>query len=184
MYSVKCFAPSSFFSSDEGLVIFDEYGNIFYVHPNKTKKINFNLPVGQFFTENNIMRKEKFVPYTKGWEKFDSTGFVVRVGVNPNKLTVTPALKDIIADHSINDCKYIPLMEFCLGHELSHTLPSGKGISCTGNVKNFCDENSANRMLAIGYNPSQINIARKMSMSDSYRSDCLEKQVMKPKYRR
>lgn len=177
--------PSTFFS-DKPVKVLDEDKNLFYIHPNKEGSIKFNLPVGKYHTGERIFREKYFEPYSlnfKGFPKGFMEGFKVSVCNNPNKATIFPKQKHIFLDKEIANHKYQPLKVFTLGHEISHCLPEGRGIRCNSGEFNWCDQNSANYMLSVGYNPSQIKLAHRILLDGGHRTECFENHINKFKRR-
>lgn len=190
--------PSSFYSTDSPIHIFDELGNMFYVHPNRQRKITFNLPIGEYKTENNL-KKVGFVPYVKNNHNFD---FKKVIGLrlirkkNKNKATITPYKKEIVMDKkvrykdgtSFNIDEYQPCKTFLIGHEIAHLKVGGNQYNFDGTIKfdaeKKCDEISETMMLSNGYNPSQIRICKQLLLSSPHRMECSQYYPTKNNFRR
>lgn len=174
---LKVERPSSFFTSDSEVKILDDKGNIFYVHPNRQRKICFNLPIGEYETENNL-KEVGFVPYVKTsypdlFQRIKKYKVIKKF--NPNKASIFQGKKKIkisdkvkYADGSNFDLhEFKPCTVFLLGHEAAHTIVGS-------NTKDFdaetaCDNISEAWMLANGYNPSQIKICKQLTLSSPER---------------
>ncbi len=181
-------APSTFFCS-EPVCIKDNNNNIFYVHPNKEGKINFNLPKGLYFT-NNRLDKKQFQPYAKfDYPVFKQTikDINIEIKKNPNKATIIPTLKKIIIDKKLSENKYKPALVFLLVHEIGHLKYGGDKFE--NGVKVFdaekaCDSLAVNYMLSHGYNPTQISIAKEIILSGQDRKNCIHNETIKQNFRR
>lgn len=174
---------SSFNSSDSPIKILDEKGNIFYIHPNRERKISFNLPAGNYSTENNL-KEVAYTPYVRSlypnlFERIK--GYKIFRGHNPNKATITPMLKKIKIANKVNfkDGSQLDINEFkpcliyLLGHEAAHTIAGSNKYNADGTIlfdaEQACDNISENWMLANGYNPTQIKLCKQLLLSSPER---------------
>lgn len=179
MYVIVNNEPASFLCEEDNLRILDSNKKDFYFHPNKEKKLNFNLPVGKYYVNNIIFRKPEFTPYISETplipipEKYKD-GMKIVFGDNKHKATVFRNEGRILVDKKFNKeiLWYEPALVFLLGHELSHyVIPDYKDVDMR---ESLCDKNSRALMYKLGYNPSQITIACKMLLSSDYRKHCIE----------
>ena len=169
-------------TTSEPVYIAERSGKLFYFHPNKQKEITFNLPKGIYFSENLVKRVAEFKPYPK--EDYvlkkhvpleHAKGYKVREGDNVNKGSIKYATKDILIDKKIRE-DYSPCFEFVYGHELGHTLFDDERL---------CDFYAHDRMLDLGYNPTQIQLAKNILFKKNLmRKECLESHFIKKTTRR
>ena len=166
---------SGFKTFDKLLIVNDNSGNIFYYKENNGNEINFNLPIGEYSTNNKIFHN-KIVDYKK--YRLPRGKRLKRVPNkmnylfenNPNKASIDTSTNTVYLDHSF---KYSPKVkiEFVLGHEEGHYFYFGNGeIS-----EQLCDFYSYNKLIDLGYNPSQIFYAQKFTLGDSKPSQCRKK---------
>lgn len=176
--------PKSY-HSEEPVIIHDVNNHLFYFHPNKEKSIYFNLPSGNFFSENSIYETFNFLPYETG-KAFLPKNFReynVIFGKNENKASIFFAEKKILIDNKIKNIGYKPLLTFIILHELSHLLPKAKKLSGIEKEK-FCDLNAIRIMLKIGYNPTQISFCAKISLENKIRCNYIAENSVKKIKRR
>lgn len=159
---------SGFLTNDKNIVINDELGNIFYFKLNNEGKwIYFNLPEGEYTTNNNILKakaprefKLKQLPKPNRPKKLPEN-FRVVFTENPNKCSVDNVNHVIYFDNSFKDApKFV--MDYIKLHELGHYFYSGQGQLSEKN----CDHFSFNEMIKLGYNPSQVIAGINYSLSD------------------
>lgn len=187
-YRIVNILPSTFFSTDKDIKIFDSRKKVFYFHPNKERNITFNLPRGIFFTGNKIERKNIFVPYKKFVSPFPKD-FLRQVKVeikpNPNKATNYRLQKRFVIDPKIAFHEYAPVPVFTIAHEIGHFIHFPKRTLSTNiNSSSFkkeadqcekdADSFAVHYMLGNGYNPTQIKIAKELVLSHVERKLCLD----------
>jgi hypothetical protein len=147
----------AFESRDKDILIFDENLRPFYAKKNDNHggKIRFNLPVGTFYTENNLRPLKERIRYklndlpaptkiTPLPEKFS-----FRISPNPNKCSTNLQTGVMVMDTDLakeSRC----ITDFVKFHELGHYYYSGDE-----NSEKNCDIFAINKMLENGYNPSQ-----------------------------
>ena len=187
---LKCVSPCTFFSQDSPIDIKDSKGNIFFFHTNTDRKINFNLPVGSYSTKNLLIQKD-FLPYEKLNDvKFpiNPKDFLVVVGNNKHKATISMDNRTILVDRSIANHTYKPCKAFIIGHEIGHIIIGGSKYDKSGKMildaEKWCDDFSRNYMLATGYNPSQIKIASELLLNDFDRKNCIHENTINLNLRR
>jgi len=190
MKKIFCEDEVTLYSNDTPIKIYDSRKKLFYFHPNKEKNICFNLPKGEFFTEN-LFRQQPFKPY----EIYQMPNFSVDIskfnlieGKNPHKATITPSQKKILIDSSIINHEYSPCLTFVLLHEIYHTVVGGNKKDANGNIifnaEASCDNFAKNWMLSHGYNPSQIKVVKELILSDNHRKECLHDSLTQQNFRR
>ncbi len=150
----------------EPVIIRDSRGILFYTTepflPDKPVS-KFNLPIGDYFIDKGSFSElETPVNYTlvtlppreRRYPKpYD---FNIVYANNPNKCSIIWNAKTIVFDYSLKDApRYVK--DFILGHEFGHQFYG---------TEKFADLWSANYMLKMGYNPSQIGSAPVTSLSD------------------
>lgn len=173
-------------------MIYDEKKNPFYWHTNKERSITFNLPVGKYYTENNLTKQKKFVPY--GHEKypiFRNTTFLRDLKIysrpNPNKASISLERRIIVVDPKYFNSKYKPLKTFTLCHEVFHFFFHCESAEQKQNrlihqhYEKECDNAAKAWMLANGWNPTQISLAIKMLLKGQERKDCMQLKTTHPK---
>jgi hypothetical protein len=159
---------SGFISKDKNIVINDINGNIFYFKLNNEGKIiYFNLPEGEYTTNNNLQKvteprkfKIKILPSPNRPKKLPKE-FKIFFTENPNKCSVDNVNHIIYFDNSFKDAPQF-VMDYIKLHELGHYFYSGQGQLSEKN----CDQFAYNEMIKLGYNPSQVVAAINYSLSD------------------
>ncbi len=182
MYRIYCDEPKTYFCS-EPVNILDEDKNIFYIHPNKEQSITFNLPIGFYFTNNNLEEKH-YQPYGKKPNvkfPFDLDEMKVLIASNKHTATIRPFEKTITVDPNTANIKYKPALAFLLRHEVYHLVIGGSRFDGKGNIifdaEKACDDYAKKDMLYCGYNPTQITIAKELLLTSPERKKCIEKNL-------
>jgi hypothetical protein len=188
----KVSKPSTFLCKEPNLMIYDNLGNPFYWHTNTTRSITFNLPKGNYSTDNHIRKKLKFIPY--GHEKypiFTNTTFLKNLKIycrpNPNKASISLERGVIVVDPKYYKSKYKPLKTFTLCHEVFHYFFHCKNNRERQNrlihqhYEKACDNAAKAWMLANGWNPTQISLAIQMLLKGKERKDCMRDMTTHPK---
>ncbi len=170
--------PSTFYTRQRDIVIYDMYNKPFYVNPNMEGSLNFNLPVGEFFTDNFITEKP-FKPYVKycnpNFKGVDPNSFDIIFTENKNKASINYAGKYIKIDTS--HCKdFLPCVYYLFKHEIGHLINGSDIHNPNGGLifdaELHCDKYAENWMLSHGFNPSQVELSRKTLMSKPNRKNC------------
>jgi len=157
------FFPSSFFSENP-VEIYDDRGKLFYYHPNKERKIVFNLPKGKYQSIGKVRRLDKFYPYPP-LEKQNFSGLTIPRDIkiyeqeNENKASIMLGKRKIIIDPKIKNHKYKFVPVFTIGHEIGHYI--------FHDDEKQCDIFSYNLGMLNGYNPSQMDKAQKILFDES-----------------
>jgi hypothetical protein len=166
-------------------MILDDKKNPFYWHTNKQHSITFNLPIGKYYTKNNINKLPVFKPY--GNEKypiFPNNGFLKSLKIycrpNPNKASISLQQRVIVVDPKYFNNPYKPLKTFTLCHEVFHFFFHSQSLEEKQNrfihehYEKQCDNAAKAFMLANGWNPTQISLAIKLLLKGQHRKDCMQ----------
>jgi hypothetical protein len=158
---------SGFSTFDKVVKISDNNGMLFYFKENRNGKLVFNLPKGIYNTDNNLF-KSKFVkhkiynlPSPNSIKKLPKKFKILYIN-NPHKCSVNNRTHTIYFDNSFRNVPK-PIKMYILLHEVGHYFYSGQGQKS----EIYCDLFSANEMLKIGFNPSQIKWAQSGTLSNS-----------------
>lgn len=191
--------PSSFFTSDRGVVVRDIDGNIFYSHPNRQRKLCFNLPVGEYSTMNNVKQVgfKPYVPFKNHFKDDEIKKYKVVVSPNPHKASIIPHKRRIIVsdkvrykDGSALDIgEYKPCITFLMCHEKAHRIVGGNVVDpvtkrVVFDAEQACDNIAENYMLSHGFNPSQVRLAKQLILSTPGRRECSQYDAKKLNFRR
>ena len=141
-------------------------GRPFYIL-NKTGRIKFNLPKGEYITETPVKRLSK--PHLYKFEakrkrehfNFDlpkKGQLKVEFRDNPNKASIFPRKHTIIMDNSFQQYPEF-VKKYVFYHELGHYLYK---------TEEYCDEFAQQKMLQDGYNKSQIEAAARVTLHDGH----------------
>lgn len=158
---------SGFFSCDNEILIYSLLPRkkpfYFKKNPDK-KKVFFNLPKGDFFTENKIFATKKINYKTPILPKPERRTIppkylTIFVGENPNKCSINRHNGKILIDDRLLFMP-LPFIHFILFHELGHYFYK---------TEFKADIFAANEMFKIGYNSSQIMYAQYLLLSDYQR---------------
>lgn len=160
MKKISVKQASGFVTSDKKIVILDLNGKPFYVFDTKNAKTEFNLPKGVYLTNNTIKglpEKIKFkTPVLKPERKISIPKKIKFIwGQNPNKASVILNKGIILVDEGF---KKFPrfVQVYLFYHEIGHYFfKSETGADAFARVK----------MLERGFNPSQIGMASRLSLS-------------------
>lgn len=172
-------------------MILDEKKNPFYFHTNEARHINFNLPPGTYYTENNLHKRTTFQPYRHGPYPTLPKDFLRRVRVfpypNKSKASISLDRAFILADPKYYYSKFKPLKTFTLCHEVFHKQFHAKNNRERRNyfiheyIEKQCDNAAKNFMLANGWNPIQVSLAVKMLLKGKHRRECIRESTTDPK---
>ncbi len=175
------------FKSDSDRVEIWRNGWPFYVRSKRKKEISFNLPIGKFdIREGDIKKLIEPIEYKKiklpkpNKPTYFTGKIIVKWINNPHRCSVSfrSGNAKFLFDHSYKEYPDFVIIWIC-GHELAHFLYRGqKQFS-----EKMCDNYSANMMLELGYNHSQIKCAIDMAISSGYlaqnRKDFLYNNLLK-----
>ncbi len=160
---------SGFVCYESPLIIYDSNGLPFYYRENIKKNQKFNLPEGNYSTQNFLVKLSKPVfyklPKLKPRYVFIKypDNFTEIYEPNPNKCTVDLDKATITYDTEYLDETRV-IKAFIKFHELGHYRYSGHGqIS-----ERECDDFASWAMLQAGYNPSQVRYASEYSLGNDH----------------
>lgn len=155
--------------------IYDERGNLFYIQSKRYKK--WNLPQGNYFSYGKFNKLNNPVKFsTKPLPQFEKDGKIDL----PYELTFTETLNsektlayiilngnvdEIFIDNSVRDYP-IFVQEFIFYHELGHRLYE---------TEKYCDWFAFNKLIELGYNPSQIRYAAHLTLKGCDRNNHIGK---------
>lgn len=170
MYSIFLNRKTGF-SSDSDFKIYDLKGKLFYGSDftntiKKGKVLYFNLPLGSYEVSGKITKLSKPVPHKKihlppPERMIPKKRFKILFGVNPNKCSVFWKRRVILFDNSFKEePKYVVFDIFF--HELGHRYYK---------TEHLADLFATKKMLAYGFNPSQIgrSLINTLSEKSNYR---------------
>jgi hypothetical protein len=157
---------TGFKTSDKNIKVFYKNGMPFYLKPNeKGKEVKFNLLSGIYNTDNNLIKLNLPVKYQlpvlpKIERKIELPNTInVSYGENPNKCSVWLKQGQVLLDNSFK--KYPQFVRlFILYHEAGHYFYK---------TESKCDKFASHYMLKLGYNPSQIVLANKTTITSEFR---------------
>lgn len=154
------------FQADGPIHIKTADGRPFYVIQ-KTGKVKFNLPKGEYITETPLKRLSaphlyKFERKRKRehyhFEMPKQNQIKVEFRDNPNKASIFPRKHTIVMDNSFQSMpEYVK--KYVFYHELGHYLYK---------TEEFCDEFAQEKMLQDGYNKSQIEAAARVTLHNGH----------------
>jgi len=135
----------------ENVAIYNDDFSPFYVKARVSGKLEFNLPAGAYFCEQQLTELKKPIDYKtpalpKPERKVnipESIQIIFRH--NPNKCSIFLNLGLIIADPSVNIKSRAEKM-FIIYHELGHYMYK---------TEKYCDMYATKRLIEDGFNPSQ-----------------------------
>lgn len=171
---------TGFITTSKKVVIY-RFGMPFYSRTRTKKFLKFNLPAGDYNLisgeiskmRSPIIYKKIKLPEPNKITKF-SNNIKVYFVTNKNKCSVDLSGPSPIFyfDNSFKNYPRFVITWIC-GHEIGHYFYRGEGHFS----EKKCDIFSSNLMLDLGYNPSQINAAIQMALSDNKLSELRKKHV-------
>jgi hypothetical protein len=146
----------------DGVRVYNADGSLFYekANVNFPNKFSFNLPRGAYVCFDNIQKRkepvffklEKLPPKEK---KVIVKQPVIIYGENKNKASIDIQKHLIIIDNQFKESPKANQV-FLLCHELGHYYYT---------TESYCDRFARNKMLLLGFNPSQISLASVTSLN-------------------
>jgi hypothetical protein len=134
------------------VAVYNDDFSPFYVKARTGSKLQFNLPPGAYFCEQNIKQLQKPVNYKmpalpkpERKVQLPQTPIQIIFRPNPNKCSIFLNLGLIVCDPSIQIKSRAEKM-FVIYHELGHYMYK---------TEKFCDMYATQRMIEDGFNPSQ-----------------------------
>lgn len=173
---------SGFACKEPVIRIYSDTEKIWYLYHTKGIKTRFNLPKGNFFTENNLEKLESPVQFRlpvlprKNFNPVSLPEFKVMFTENPNKCSVNVKTGQVFFDNSFRNYPEF-ILQFILFHEAGHLFYRGEGHKSERN----CDLFAAYHLLKRGMNPSQIRLAQGVTLKDEYRKQHLLNHLQKAK---
>jgi hypothetical protein len=149
--------------ADKEVKVFDRLGKPFYFFskPEIQPAVKFNLPKGKYFTSNTLteVNPVKYdLPKLPKRERHgkDPELYPTIVAPNPNKCSINYDQKVIVIDPEI--CKLPTFVLFyILQHEIGHFYYT---------TEKFADLYASYQLLKNGFNPSQVQQANNLTLSD------------------
>lgn len=168
------------FKTNDRLIIINDNNGLFYYKENKNKEVvHFNLPEGKYSTDNKLylteLRKYKLKPLPLRnvfIKKPNELKFIFCD--NPNKCTIDLKKGLIYFDNQFKNEKTF-IKDFVLNHELGHYRYLNEGQKSELNADSY----AYNKMINIGYNPSQIAVANFYVLSNKKNSIERKKEIYK-----
>ena len=148
-------------------VIYEPNGNVFYSSEftdkiKNKKKLEFNLPAGNFFLEGSIetLPKPKIfrhIPLPQPERNLPKKKYNIVFGENPNKCTIYYKAGLIVFDNAFKDAPLYIKYDIYF-HELGHHFYK---------TEKYADLYAVKKMLDYGFNPSQIGRVSIVSLQSS-----------------
>jgi len=171
----------------------DDRGIMFYTTEPIMPVDSFNLPAGKYMVDSGYFKKlASPVVFKKQKMPFPETAFAtlplnfkIAFGMNPNKCTIFWKQKLILFDDGSGsgvDFREVPrpYFDFILNHEYGHSFYGYGTLYTPEQYEAYCDLFASNRMLDMGYNPSQIINSPKATLSSrqDYRKEFIETTLL------
>lgn len=177
MFKISNAKTEGFGSLDSEIIIREKNGKVFYLYKNPKKMFcEFNLPKGNFYTNNKLAKltepKKYKLPQLPPFERRLKIPAKIRIsyGKNKNKCSVFLEEGKIIFDKDFKRQLSTPTFVFVICHELGHYYYGGhnpvKEPKKYLESETKCDIFAIKLMLKNGYNPSQIVLSSRFSLSD------------------
>lgn len=173
---------SGFFCGDEVVRICTTSPRLktFYLKQNPKRELYFNLPEGEYTTDNDLEQLERPLTYhtpelpEPERNVKEPKELTIIIEANPNKCSVAKKKGLIIIDPQLTK-EPKPFLTFILFHEIGHY---------DYKTEWKCDLFSAKKMLEKGYNPSQCMYAQHVSLSEKQqdRKDILKEFLTETTY--
>ena len=165
---------SGFATGDVSIRIYTPDGKPCYIVDNYKGRHDFNLPIGQYYTDNNLQRlpapvnfKVPEMPKPNRHEKIPGT-LKVFYRDNPHTASINCKKGILIFDHKIKDLPKFQ-QDFIKFHEIAHQYYGGYNIHTQPEeyiqAEINCDTFAAICMIAKGYNPTQSFLTVKHSLN-------------------
>lgn len=148
---------------DKNGVLF--YGN-YFTKKGLDSSINFNLPIGDYFIDGEIMRLNKPVQHNnvtlpKPQRNFKPKKYKITFANNPNKCTIFHNTGLIVFDNFFKNAPRFILLDIYF-HELGHNYYKSE---------QYADMYATKKMLDIGFNPSQIGLSVLITLRETQNND-------------
>ena len=181
MIKIKVLRKTGFKSQNSPIYIYDaKRRKLFYSHTgNANGEFFFNLPRGEFLTENKLIALKEPLPVSlpklprPEKENVFPRSVKIKIEKNPNKASIWIDSHSIQVDPQIFK-RTLPEIVFILFHEAGHYLYKDESK---------CDLYAVHEMLKRGYNPSQCYFAIHNALGDYTssleRKECIHKKLFK-----
>jgi len=196
MYKLTVPKKTGYIITDQNVPvnIRDDRGIMFYSTEPIMPVESFNLPAGKYTVDTGYFRqlpspinfKKEKMPFPEIAFAPLPLNFKIDFAPNPNKCTIFWKQKLILFDDGSGsgvDFREVPrpYFDFILNHEYGHTFYGYGNLYSPAEAEAYCDLYSSNRMLDMGYNPSQILNAPKATLSSkqNYRKNYIEQTLIK-----
>lgn len=162
MYIIIVKKPSSYYSHTPLVEIYDKDKKLFYQHTPKNQI--FNLPEGVYYSMNRVSLRGKPLRFKRHSikpdrkPKFKPSQLRIELGNNPSKASIWVDDGRILLDRSFMENMNQAGREFTIQHEIGHLWHS---------TERGADLYATNKLLELGYNPSQIFVFMKTGLRDT-----------------
>lgn len=166
---------TGFATKDVKIEIYTPDGKPCYIVNNYKGLHEFNLPKGEYLTDNNLMKLYSPVifdipkmPTPNRHVPIPKTGLKIFYRNNPNKASINCKAGILIFDHAIRELPKFQ-QDFIKFHEIAHQYYGGYNYKTQPKeymqAEINCDTFAAICMLLKGYNPTQSYLTVKHSLS-------------------
>lgn len=165
----------------------DFRGILFYTTESMVPLVKqFNLPAGEYMIDSGSFKPMLFPVKFKLAElptperlALPPYNFTITFATNPNKCSIFWKEKIIVFDDSFIDHP-LPDLFFIYLHEMGHSRYGYDSLYSAEDAEAFCDLYAANKMLEMGFNPSQIDAAPKNTLShrQDYRKEYIQETLL------
>jgi len=161
----------------------DDRGILFYTTEDTMPVYEFNLPPGKYLVDSGYfkpMEKPKFfkiepLPSSETFFPVVPNDFAIEFAPNRNKCSIFWKEKLIVFDTKFADAP-LSHIYFILFHEYGHSRYGLNRKYSYEESEAYCDLYATNKMLEMGFNPSQINKSpnETLSAKQQYRKDFID----------
>ncbi len=176
---------------DVPVIIRDVRGIRFYDTTPIMPVFDFNLPPGIYLVDQGYFKpmsspinfKQAKLPQSETMFPNTPYNFDITFAENPNKCTIFWQEKMIVFDNKFLDAPY-PELYFIYFHELGHSRYGFDKLYSMMDAEAYCDLYASNKMLEMGFNPSQIKAAPENTLSSKqdYRKDFIGETLLNNAY--
>jgi len=169
----------------------DDRGILFYTTEPILPVYDFNLPPGKYMVDTGTFKpmqtpvhfKLAKLPPSEVMLPIAPYDFEIVFAENPNKCTIFWKEKMIVFDNSFLEAPY-PELYFIYFHELGHSRYGYEKKYSMADAEKYCDLYASNKMLEMGFNPSQIKAAPENTLSSrqNYRKDFIGETLLNNAY--
>lgn len=169
----------------------DHRGIMFYTTEPIMPVYEFNLPAGNYMVDSGFFKpmfapiefKKQKLPIPENFFSIPPYGFEIMFADNPNKCTIFWKERTIVFDKQFLDVP-LPDLFFIYFHEIGHSKFGYETRYTAAQSEAYCDLFSSNKMLDMGFNPSQIMLSPKNTLSSKqeYRKNFIENTLLDNAY--